>query len=243
MKTMGSSLDTEQKIKTLEDFVSDNKKKIMKEVLKNRTRHVTFVLEDIFQPHNASATIRTADCLGIQDIHIIENRNAFRPHKLAMQGAGKWMNVERYNENFKKDTDQFDPEHYPVHNTELALKGLKKRGYQLIATSPGSQSITLDEINLKKPIAFLFGTEAHGLTPKALEMADETLRLPMVGFTESYNISVSVAMTLSHTMHRLWNSKVNWQLSKKEQNELKLEWFKRAIGKERAEKILKRHES
>ncbi len=160
-----------------------------------------------------------------------------------MQGAGKWMNIKRYNDNFQEDTDQFDPEHYPVHNTLSALSELKEKGYQLIATSPGSQSITLDQINLEKPIAFLFGTEAHGLTPAALAMADETLRLPMVGFTESYNISVSVAITLSHTMHRLWASKVNWQLSKAEQDELKLEWYKRAIGKETAEKILARPRS
>jgi tRNA (guanosine-2'-O-)-methyltransferase len=238
---MSSSLKKE--IQVLEEFVSTNKQEIIARVLENRTRHSTIVLEDIFQPHNASATIRTADCLGLQDVHILENRNEFRPHKQPMQGAGKWMDIKRYNKDIQKDADHFDPSQFPVHNTKLALTELKDKGYQLIATSPGSQSISLDEINIEKPTAFLFGTESVGLTPTALEMSDETLRLPMVGFTESYNISVSVAITLSHTMHRLWSSDIDWHLSEEEQDELKLEWYKRAINEERAEKILKRRAS
>lgn len=225
----------------LEAFVTDNKKQIMTEVLSNRTRHVTIVLEDIFQPHNASATIRTADCLGVQDIHIIQNRNPFKPSKTVLRGAGKWMSLHEYKDGLIENVDINHPEDFPVHNTKKCLQSLKDQGYQLVATSPGEHSITLKELSLKQPTAFLFGTEAYGLTETALEMADETLRLPMVGFTESYNISVSVAITLSQTMRRLWDSDIEWHMSEDEQKALLTEWFKRAIGPVKASQILERN--
>lgn len=211
--------------------------------MEKRTRHISIALEDIYQPYNASATIRTADCLGLQDIHIIENRNSFEPRKRAMRGADKWMDLHRYNSNTLENINSHEPETFSQHHTIECLNKLKKEGYQLIATSPGDKSISLNEISLKSPTVFLFGTEKHGLSKEALEMSDETLRLPMVGFTESYNISVAVAMTLSHTMNRLWNSDINWQLREKEKNQLKAEWYKRAIGEEKAEMILARGSS
>jgi len=235
---------TNQLLSTLSEFVSENKQSKIKSVLENRTNHITIVLEDIFQPHNASATIRTCDCLGVQNVHIIENRNEFRPSSQVMQGAGKWITLHRYNDNIQKDANGNNPSAFPNHNTTTCLEELKKQGFQLIATTPNpppssslhsqraknsrnERSEDLSSLDLSKPTAFLFGTEAHGLTQKALEMADGYLALPMVGFTQSYNISVSVAITLSHSIKQLHDSKIAWHLNKQEKAELTLEWYKK----------------
>jgi len=222
----------------LDPFVTENKKILIEKVLTHRTRQITIVLEDIFQPHNANATLRTSECLGIQDIHVIENRNAYSPSPQVTQGSGKWINLHRYNTDIQPTEDIKDPSGFATHNTEACFKELKSQDYQLIATSPDEQSVTINEIDLSQPIAFLFGTEKHGLSDYALENADATLRLPMVGFTQSYNISVSVAITLARITQRLWNSDIEWQLSNKEKSELRLEWYKKCIGIEKAKKIL-----
>jgi len=239
--------------KYLSEYLSDNKQRKIKEILKNRTRHITIALEDIFQPHNANATLRTCECLGVQDIHIIENRNEFDLSQNVTQGSSKWLNLHRYRENPKlkiQNPNKIQKSNSQIPNTISCLQKLKKQGYQLIATTPDppqsplltkrgeknasergefKQPLTIEEINLNQPIAFLFGTEAEGLTDYALEQADAYLKLPMYGFTQSYNISVSVAITLSQTIKRLHESNIDWKLNKGEKEDLTLEWYQRCI--------------
>jgi len=208
------------------EHISENKKNLFEKIILDRTKHITIALENLFQPHNAAAVLRSCDCFGVQDVHIIENDNKYAPNKEIDMGSSKWLNLHKYNEQ--------------EHNTVAAIQSLKKRGYQIIATTPHTNDCQIDELDISKPTALLFGTEATGLTQTALDHSDGFVRLPMYGFTESYNISVSVALALFNLTERMRKTPdLDWQLSKEEQTAIKLQWAKKVVKKsETVEKIL-----
>ncbi len=218
---MQRELDRETKIQLTEylgTFITDHKKMRFEEVLAWRTRHITVVLEDIYQPHNASATIRSCDCFGVQDLHVIENRNRYTLSPGVSVGASKWVTLHRHN---RRDRE----------NTTSCLQQLRESGYRLIATTPHREDKLLHELPVDEPLALLFGTEETGLSDTALEMADEYLRIPMFGFTESFNISVSVALTLYELTKRLHGTEVNWRLSEEEIIDLRLAWSRKVVSR------------
>ncbi len=198
-----------------QEFITPERKSLFEKVLQQRTRHITIVLEDIYQPHNASAVLRTCDLTGIQDVHIIETRNEYNVNPDVAMGSSKWLNLIKYN---GKD-----------NNTLEAYSELRKKGYRIVATTPHKHSHTPETIPLEGKIALVFGTELNGLTDEAVENADEHLRIPMYGFTESFNISVSAALLLYVLTNRLRNSEINWQLSEEEKTDILLEWARRTI--------------
>jgi len=206
----------EKLLRYLETFLTQRRSDLINQVLEYRTRYITIVLEDIYQPQNASAVIRTCDCLGIQDVHIIENRNRYRVNPDVTLGSDKWLNLIRY----RKYDD----------NSIEAINVLKKSGYRIIATTPHSQSQTPDEFDLHKgKAAIFFGTELKGLSDSVLKNADEFLQIPMFGFTRSFNISVSAAIILYHLTNRLRDSLIKWQLSGDECTALKTKWIKNSL--------------
>jgi len=196
--------------KYLESFLSENRKKRFEEVLAKRTRHITVAVEDVYKDRNASAIVRTADCFGIQDVHIIENYNEYQLSTGIAKGSDKWININVY------DREE--------HNTLTCLKKLRKQGYKIVATTPHKNEQLLEDIDISEKIALVFGGEKDGLSELAMEEADEYLKIPMVGFTESFNISVASAIILHNLSNRLRTSEVPWQLSDAEKDELRLEW-------------------
>ena len=126
----------------LEGFLTDNRKSLFKKVLEKRTRHFAVVLEDIFQPHNASAVIRTADIFGVQDVHAIENKYTNKVSRHVAKGSQKWITSKRY----KSDGN----------NTKICLDNLRENGYQIIATSPHNESCLLHDFDVTKKSAFVF---------------------------------------------------------------------------------------
>ncbi len=197
----------------LKQFVTEERFNRMLEVLNWRTYFITLVLEDIYQPHNASATVRTCDCLGIQTIHTIENRNRFEVSRGVTLGAEQWVDIHRHiNE-----------------RPSFIAKQLKEKGYKIVATSPYA-TVSLNDFEITEPVALLFGTEKDGLTDEAFESADITIKIPMYGFTTSYNISVSVAITLYKLVHQLHNSDLPWKLSPKQKTDLLLKWLVRDVS-------------
>lgn len=192
-------------------YVTENKRGKIAGVLAERTRHLTVVLENIYQPHNASACLRSCDCLGIQDVHIIEGRNEYKPNDEIALGSAKWLSLHRY------------------HQTESCLDTLRRRGFRIVATSPHADGYDLTTLPLDRPVALLFGTEEQGLSELALDAADASLRLPMYGFTESYNISVTVAICLSRLVERIRESDLDWHLSEEERQDLTLEFYRRIV--------------
>ncbi len=198
-------------------FVSDNKKELFTKNIEQRTRHVTVVLEDIYQPQNASAVLRSADCFGIQDVHIIENRNKYTLNPDVVLGASKWLNLYFYNRH--------------ENNTKTCLQQLKKQGYKIVATTPHTNDITIDRLDLSQKTALVFGTELTGISEHATELADEFVKIPMYGFTESFNISVSAALCMYETTKRLRQEIAPeiWQLSENDKQQILLDWCKKVI--------------
>ncbi len=202
----------------LKEYITENRLEIFNKVLSFRTRYFSVILEDIYQSQNASAVLRTADCFGVQDIHIIENRNEYQINPDVAVGSTKWLSLNYYNE--------------LENNTLRALTKLKTQGYRIVATTPHINDVDLYNFDVTKgKFALVFGNEREGLSNKVIENADEFLRIPMYGFTESYNISVSAALCMQYLSEKVRNSNVNWQLSVHEKDELILEWIINTLKK------------
>ena len=195
----------------LEDFLTENRKERFLEVLKKRTNHFTVAVEDIFQFHNTSAVMRSCEVFGIQELNIVEQRFGKDIDKEIAMGAQKWVDINKY------DT---------IGN---CIESLKEKGYQIIATTPHNDSCLLHEFDVTKKSALFFGTEKEGLSEEVMSKADGYLKIPMVGFTESLNISVSAAIIIQDLTNRLRQSDVNWQLSDEEILEKRLLWSKNTI--------------
>ncbi len=185
-------------------------------VLENRTRQLALVLEDVYKAQNASATIRTCDALGIQDVHIIENHSPFSLDAKVSMGSCQWATLHRWRESGGA-------------NTDACYTALRDQGYRIIATAPGPASLSLDDIGLESRCAFVFGNEEQGLSAAAIGGADACVSLPMYGFTQSYNISVSVGIVLMHMSARLRSSGIDWRLSEEEKASLRLEWYRTVV--------------
>ncbi|MEA2106636.1 MAG: RNA methyltransferase [Bacteroidota bacterium] len=204
--------------KYLEQFITTERLELFYKLINQRTRYITVVLEDIYQSQNASAVLRTADCFGIQDVHIIENKNEYQINPDVALGASKWLNLVKYNKQ--------------ENNTLEAISHLRQKGYRIVATTPHTQDVNLENFDLTQgKTALFFGTELRGLSNEMIDNADEFLKIPMFGFTESFNISVSAAIILHHLTTSLRKSEINWQLSDNEKKEILLEWLKKTIKK------------
>lgn len=199
----------------LSGFVSEARRRRMERVLAERTRWVTLALEDIYQPHNASAVLRSCECFGVQDVHIIEDRNEYDPSPRVDMGSSGWLTLKRYDEG--------------SDNTTLALDVLRQRGYKLVATTPHRDDCLLEDLAVEQPLALLFGTEETGLSERAMAAADAFVRIPMYGFTESFNISVCAALMLHELTRKIRAEKILWTLSTEEKAELRLQWYRQSI--------------
>lgn len=195
----------------LEEFITENRKQKFLKVLEKRTNHFTIAVEDVFQLHNTSAVMRSCEVFGIQNLHVIEEKFGKSIDKEIAMGAQKWVNVNRYDSNLE------------------CVKTLKSKGYQIIATTPHENDCLLDEFDISKPSAIFFGTERDGLSEEIMKEADGFMKIPMAGFTESLNISVSAAIIIQNIMSRLHKSDLDWQLSEEEMITLRLAWTKNSI--------------
>jgi len=195
----------------LESYLTEKRKERFERVLSERTKHFSVAIEDVYQLHNTSAAIRSCDVFGIQDIHIIEEQNIKKIDREIAMGAQKWVDVNRH------------------HSVEECIEQVKSKGYQIIATTPHKNDLLLDDFDATKKSCFFFGRETEGLSDEALQQADGFLKIPMVGFTESLNISVSVAIVLQHVTTKLKQSDITWELTEEEKNEKKLDWIKKTI--------------
>jgi tRNA (guanosine-2'-O-)-methyltransferase len=209
--------NTIELIKYMEGFVSERRKGRLKEVLAERTRHMTVVLEDVYQAHNASAVLRSCDCFGVQDVHFIENRNKFKISEDVSMGSTQWLTINKYNDK--------------ENNTSSCIQELKNKGYRIVATTPHKDDSTISELDVTKPFALVFGTEIDGISETVFEMADEFVKIPMYGFTESFNISVSAALCMYELTTRIREQNISYQISEAEKQEIYLEWLKASVAK------------
>ena len=169
------------------------------------------VTEDVYQLHNTSAVMRSCDVFGVQDLHVVEERLGKRIDREIAMGAQKWVSLYRYG------------------SIKDCMETLRKGGYQIIATTPHNDSVQLHDFDITIKSAFFFGTEKDGRSDTVMNAADGFLKLPMYGFTESLNISVSAAIILQSVVTRLKLTDINWELTDAEKLELEMEWTKRTI--------------
>lgn len=195
----------------LESYITERRLQLIRDISANRTRHFTVVTEDVYQMHNTSAVLRSCDIFGIQDLHVIQDQIGKRIDKEIAMGAQKWVDVYQYD------------------STRACISALRSLGYRIIATTPHEDSSSLDTFSLDQKAAIFFGKEKEGLSEQVLKNADGFLTIPMYGFTESLNVSVSAAIILRHLRARLHQSDICWRLSQKELTDLRLKWIKKCI--------------
>lgn len=206
----------------LEHFITEERKERFLQVISARTNHFTVAMEDVFQMHNTSAVVRTCEVFGVQQAHSIEGRFGKRLDAKIAMGAQKWVDVFRYND------------------TQSCIDALRAQGYQIVATTPHKGAYFLNDFDISKKSAFFFGTEKEGLSEQVLSQADTYLKIPMVGFTESLNISVAVAIVLQQLTDKLRRSQVAWQLTDEERLSTLINWTKKSIRN--VKDVLKRYE-
>jgi tRNA (guanosine-2'-O-)-methyltransferase len=204
-------LNSRSLLQYLEEFITENRKEGFLRVLKNRTKHFTVAMEDVFQLHNTSAVMRSCEVFGIQELNVVEQKFGKSIDKEIAMGAEKWVDINRF------------------ASIQECITNLKQKGYQIIATTPHNDSCLLHEFDISKPSALFFGTERDGLSDAVMQQADGFLKIPMVGYTESLNISVSAAIIIQDITNRLRNSAINWQLTEDEVLEKRLDWTRKTI--------------
>ena len=194
-------------------LVSDTKQTKMREILNYRTTHITIILEDLFQEHNISASFRSAEIFGIQNVHIIEQKNPYRINPNITRGASEWLTIHHH------------------ANTVDAFQTLRTQGYTIVATVPGTHqhSIPLEKLSLDSKIALIFGSEHGGLSQDALNNADVFVTIPMFGFTQSLNVSACAALCLYTLVTQLHKSTIGWGLTSAGKEELFFEWMCKSV--------------
>lgn len=207
----------EDLINHMSQFITEHKLELFDKILEERTRHLSVMVENIYQPHNASAVLRTCDCFGVQDVHIVENTNKYEVNPQVALGASKWLTIHKYSGK--------------ENNTVDCISQLKGQGYKVYATTPHTDDVNIDELDVTQKTVLMFGTEGDGLSKEAMANADGFVKIPMYGFTESFNISVSAALCLRDFTERMRRNGVKYQLTEDEKQALKLDWIKKVVKK------------
>ena len=196
----------------LSSYLTEARRKRFSSVLEARMRWVTVVTEDLFDPHNISAVLRSCDGFGIQTAHIIEASNPYRTSPGVSKGAYKWLDIRRH-------TD-----------TTHALRKLKEAGFAICCTTPHTDDTTPEELSLDQPLALVFGSEGPGISAAAMAEADCFVRIPMYGFTESFNISVAAALTLQTITNRVRSrSDLDWRIPENDRLRILGDWAERTV--------------
>jgi tRNA (guanosine-2'-O-)-methyltransferase len=197
-------------------YITDHKKQFVEKVLDQRTRHVTVVLEDIYQSQNASAVIRTCECMGLQDVHIVENLSKYQLNTRVLKGANKWMDLVRHRNR-------------KINNTEICFEQLRNNGYTILVADPSEDGVSIHDVNPENKLALLFGNELRGTSKYAIDHCDQKIRIPMYGFTESLNISVSVAICLNALITKLRTVEKEFYLTEEEKEAIRLIWYRKIV--------------
>lgn len=215
-KDLSENID-QRKIDYLAKYITNHKKSVIEKVLTQRTRFFTVVLEDIFKPHNASAVLRTCDCFGIQDVHVIEKTKEYKINPFVTRGASQWVDLYKYS-------------NADGSGLTACFSNLRSKGYKVFATSPDSSSISIENLNPNEKIALVFGNEHEGVSKDVIRNADGLVHIPMLGFTESFNISVAASLFLHHLIQNVDKEKIpGFHLSDQEKSELKLKWYRSIV--------------
>lgn len=214
--------NTANKIEYLREFMLPERFERLASRVVNRTRYMALCLEDIFYPHNASAVIRSAEAFGIQQIHAVQSLCKFQPSQNIVRGTDQWIDLQRWDD------------------TQTLVNHLRADGYRIVVTSPREGGATPSDFDIEVgKFALFLGTEKTGISDWLMNEADSHIHIPMVGFAESLNISVSAAIATNILTERIRaNSSIDWRLTSREQEKLLFDWLCCSIRD--VEKILRR---
>jgi len=200
----------------LGQFISEHKKALIEKALGERTRYITIVLEDIYQSQNASAVVRTCECMGLQELHFIENESKYSINPRVLKGSDKWIDLTKH-----KDKS--------LDNTEQCFNQLRAEGYKIYAMDPAPDGLNIDEVSIDSKVALVMGNELRGISAYAQKHADRLVKIPMYGFTESLNISVSAAIGLNTLLPKIRQSSFPWRLTDEEKDNIRLKWYRKCV--------------
>ena len=187
-------------------------------VLAARLGSVAAAVEDTYDPHNAAATIRTSEALGLQDLHVIADR--FGTAKGVTRGAHQWVDVQRW------------------PDAAACATALRTRGFRVFATRPDATD-SIEDVDISTPLVVMFGNEHAGLSDIALATCDGALSVPMFGMTESFNLSVTVALAMSRlAARRRAYIRMPGDLDADRRAQLRARWF--TFGIRGVERVLER---
>lgn len=207
----------------LKQFLTDERLSKIEHFSKESSDFVLPVMEDVYQFRNAAAIVRSVEACAFHHVVALEEENVFNPNLKVTKGAETWVQVEK------------------MPNNLDSLKEIKNRGYKILAVSPEKNATMLPDYEIKEPIALVFGTELEGVSDEVLDFADETLAIPMYGFTKSFNVSVAAAICMYELKQKLMKSGIDYKLSHEKLLEMKIRWTVNSIrsGEELLERFLK----
>lgn len=207
----------------LRQFLTDERVQAIEKFAASSSGFILPVLEDVYQFRNAAAIIRSVEACGFHQVVAMEKRNEFDPNLEVTKGAENWVQVEKM-----------------PHSLE-SLQEIRNRGYRLVAVSPEWNAVSLPDFEITEPVALIFGTEWQGVSENFLEFCDETVAIPMYGFTGSFNVSVAAAICMYELKQKLIKTGIPHFLPEEKQLNLKIRWTLNSIksGQQILEKFLR----
>lgn len=169
------------------------------------------IMEDVYQFRNAAAIVRSAEACAFHKIVALESKNVFEPNLQVTKGADTWVEVQKQPHDLK------------------TLEKIKAQGYRLVAVSPENNATSLPDFHITQPVALVFGTEWQGVSDNFLDYCDETLAIPMYGFTQSFNVSVAAALCMYDLKQKLIRSGIDYQLNEEKRLQLMIRWAVNSI--------------
>lgn len=206
-----------QQYALLSQRLTPQRREKLEKVVGQRTQYVALGIENVNNPQNAAALLRTADAFGIQDVHIVESGVNYQVHPKITRGTHNWLTVTSHK------VDQ------ATGGTQSVLDGLRANGYRIIATSVEPGSVPMEKLDVSSPFVLFFGNEHNGLSKELLEAADEHMHLPMQGFTESLNVSVCCGIAMHHLISKIKSHSLPWQLTADAQTDLLAVWARKSV--------------
>ena len=183
-------------------------------VLARRQPDLTVVIEDIHDPHNASAMLRSCDGVGVQGVHLVYNvetppRAAFA--RTTSGGAAKWVDIDSHD------------------SIATCYQALRAKGFRILATAVGPESQSIYDVDLVQPVALVFGNEMRGLSEEATALADASIAIPMMGMVQSLNVSVACAVCLyeAYRQRREAGAYESSKLDAASMEQLEEDWLRR----------------
>ncbi len=222
IEELQKSFSPETIIRALSPYLTEQRKQRIAQVVQHRSRWIIPVAERFYDLGNMYAILRTAEGLGLLEFHYIPFENPMKYSKRIAQGAYKWLKLHRW------------------ECTQEAIHYLKAQGYRVVATALDKNAQPFTQLTFQQPTAIIFGNEHEGITNTAMQLADVVAYFPMVGFTQSFNVSVAAALCLFHAIEKSKHQK-NFYLSVDEQQYWKAQYYLQSC--KNAVKLLRKHVS